>query len=79
MLCLDYNTESLTYTVANPQPTDLSTCTYLLANPSDFPMDFLTVDDAIQLAFLFASVLVVGFTFRAIAQALKTDERFHND
>lgn len=59
------------------QPSDYTTCTYILAQPQDVHADVwnLTMDEAAELMPYFGLVLVMGYTFRAIAQALKTDER----
>lgn len=71
MQCLT-DTGSGTYQIANPQPTETSGCTYLMVQPNEIPMAFMNMspEDGLQVGGLLALVLVVGFTFRAIARAL---------
>lgn len=63
------------FQVANPQPTELTNCVYLIAQPTEIPTAFmnLTPDDGLKVGGLLATVLVVGFTFRAIARVLSTE------
>lgn len=77
MQCLTETTQGV-FQVADPQPVDYTTCTYLIAQPSELQNELfnLTMEDAQILMPYFAIVLVTGFTYRAIAQALKTDERY---
>lgn len=65
------------YQIASPQPTLLSDCVYLLAQPNELPVDFmqLTIDEGLQVGGLLALVLVAGFTFRAIARALYAGDK----
>lgn len=76
MQCLEQVSETQ-FQLPAVQPADYTTCTYVLAQPQDVHADIwnLTTDDAIQLMPLFAVVLVTGFSFRALARALKIDER----
>lgn len=71
MQCLtDIGTGS--YQIANPQPTVTNNCTYLIVQPNEIPTAFMnmTPEQGLEVGGLFALVLVVGFTFRAVAQAL---------
>lgn len=65
------------FTIAAPQPTDYTACTYLLVQPSELqPQIFnLTVEEGVWLGFQLSLILVAGFTFRAIARALNTGEQ----
>jgi hypothetical protein len=69
------------YQIANPQPTDYTTCTYVLVQPSDLQSELwnISIDDGIQIGFLLGLVLLAGFTFRAMARALNSDERYENE
>lgn len=75
MLCL-IQTSDYQFELPATQPTDYTTCTYILAQPQDVHADAwnLTMDDAITLMPYFALVLVMGFTFRAVARALNTGD-----
>ena len=76
MQCL-IQTSEFQFELPATQPSDYTTCTYILAQPQDVHADVwnLTMDEAMELMPYFGLVLVMGYTFRAIAQALKTDER----
>lgn len=83
MLCLTENpgsTGGVYYTVAEPQPTTYTECVYILAQPPEVSNEFwnLTMDEAQELMPYFGLVLVAGFTFRALARALNTEERESN-
>lgn len=64
------------FTIAAPQPTDYTVCTYLVVQPSELqPQIFnLTVEEGVWLGFQLSLILVLGFTFRAIARALNTGD-----
>lgn len=70
-----------TYAVASPQPTELSGCTYLIAQPSELPSGFMnmTTEEGLTVGGLLATVLLVGFTFRAMAHALNFNEKGDKD
>ncbi len=79
MQCLTDNGGG-SFSIASPQPTDTTSCVYVIASPSELQNQFdITLDEASQIMPLLALVLCAGFTFRAIAQALKTDDRNEND
>lgn len=64
------------FSVASPQPTEYSSCVYLIAQPNELPTAFMnmTVDEGLQVGGLLALVLVAGFTIRAIARALSAGD-----
>lgn len=65
------------YVVTSPQPELISDCVYLLAQPNELPSEFMnmTTEEGLTIGGLLATVLVVGFTFRAIARALSQNEK----
>lgn len=70
------------FRVTSPQPTELSNCVYLIAQPHELPsaLMVLTPEEGLQVGGLLATVLVVGFTFRAIARALNvSNDRNENE
>ena len=70
------------YRVTAPQPTELSGCVFIIAQPNELPSAFmvLTPEEGLQVGGLLATVLVVGFTFRAIARALNvSNDRIDNE
>lgn len=71
MLCLQ-DSGAGNYQVVSPQPATINGCTFLIVQPNEIPTAFmnLTPEDGLKVGGLLATVLVVGFTFRAIAQAL---------
>jgi hypothetical protein len=50
---------------------------YLLAQPAELQPEIwnISVEQGLEIGGYLALVLVTGYTFRAMAQALKTDER----
>ena len=69
------------YSLITPQPADYTTCTNVLVSPTELaPQVFnLTAEEGVWLGFQLGLILVVGFTIRAVARALKTDERYHHE
>jgi hypothetical protein len=76
MLCLQ-QLNSTDFQLISPQPADYTGCTYLLAQPSELQPEIwnISVEQGLEIGGYLALVLVTGYTFRAMAQALKTDER----
>ena len=65
------------YRVSDPQPTELSSCVFIIAQPNELPSAFmvLTPEEGMQVGGLLATVLVAGFTIRAIVRALNVNEK----
>lgn len=76
MQCLT-DTGSGNYVVTNPQPTQITDCVYLLAQPNELPTAFMnmTVEEGLEVGGLLSLVLLAGFTFRAVGRALSTYEK----
>lgn len=69
-LCLTQTADG--FQVANPQPTQYTTCTHLVASPNELASNFqLSANDGLQIAMSIIAVWGVGFAFRAIATYLK--------
>lgn len=75
MQCLTQTVDG--FIVASPQPTELSTCTFLLVQPSELPNQLmnLTLEESLTVGSLLGGLLVVGFIFRAVAQALSINDK----
>jgi len=81
MLCLT-ETSAGVYEVLDPQPNFISDCTHILAQSNELPMEFfmLTPAEGLEIGGKLALVLVTGFIFRAVAQALNNfDEGLKNE
>lgn len=65
------------YVLTSPQPTDLTTCTFLLVQPSELPNQLLnlSLEESLTVGSLLAGLLVVGFIFRAVARALDVNDK----
>lgn len=72
MICLDYTASGFVPT--SPQPTDYTTCSYVLQSGSELHTSVmtLTIDEALQLVTPILVLLSIGFVFRALSYALKT-------
>lgn len=68
------------FKITNPQPNDTTNCVYVIAAPSELQNQFnITMQEAQIFMPLLGLVLVMGFTYRAIARALNSDERHYYD
>ena len=76
MLCLQ-QINATDFQVISPQPADYTSCMYLLTQPAELQPEIwnISVEQGLEIGGYLALVLVTGYTFRALAQALKTDER----
>lgn len=66
-------------TIVNPQPTDISTCTYVIGNYSEQAPDLLRLDEqgGIDIAVAVMTLLAAAYVFRALARAINsTDENY---
>lgn len=68
------------FVVADPQPVEISGCTFLLVQPSELPPSALnlTVEEGAQIAGAIAVVWAIGFAARAAIYAIKSSERDSN-
>lgn len=69
-LCLTQTADG--FQLANPQPTQYTTCTHLVASPNELASNYtLTANEGLQISMAIIVVWGVGFAFRAIATMLK--------
>ena len=73
MQCLTDNGDG-TFSVTNPQPATISGCTNLIVQPNELQNELFnfSLEDYRLISMALVGLLIVGFTFRAIAQALDT-------
>jgi len=72
MLCLT-EISAGNYQVASPQPTEYTTCTYVLAQQTDIGINAwaLTPEQGFQIATAIGICWAFGYAFRAVGQFLK--------
>ena len=63
--------------VTNPQPTLITDCVYILAQPAELPNELLqiTPSEGVEIGGKLALVLLAGFTIRAVAKALNAADK----
>lgn len=73
MLCLTDNGNG-SYSVSDPQPTDINSCVYVIAQPIEVQPAIwaLTVEQGTQLAIAILSLWAVAWIWHAASQALDT-------
>lgn len=65
--------------VMNPQPSDLSTCTFVIGSYAEQVPDLLRLDEqgGIDIAVAVLGLLAVAYVFRALARAINsTDDNY---
>lgn len=62
--------------IANPQPADISTCTFVIGNYSEQVPDLLRLDEqgGIDIAVAVLGLLAVAYVFRALARAINSTD-----
>lgn len=76
MQCLTVDAAGVV-SVANPQPADISTCTFVIGSYSEQVPDLLRIDEqgGIDIAVAVMTLLAVAYVFRALARAINfTDD-----
>lgn len=75
MLCLS-QIDSTNFQVASPQPTEYTSCLYVLAQPQDLTFNAwaLDVTQGSQIALAIAVCWAIGWAFRAAISLLKPNE-----
>jgi len=69
------------YQIASPQPTEISDCVYLIAQPQELTAGAwsLTVEQGQQIAFSIALLWAIGAVFRIVISLLKQKETHHEE
>ncbi|ACT52156.1 hypothetical protein [Methylovorus glucosotrophus] len=69
------------YQIASPQPTEISECVYLIAQPKELTAGAwsLTVEQGQQLAAAIALLWAIGAVFRVLISLLKQKESQHEE
>ena len=69
------------YQIASPQPTEISDCVYLIAQPQELTAGAwsLTVEQGQQLAAAIALLWAIGAVFRVLISLLKQKESQHEE
>jgi hypothetical protein len=69
------------FTITSPQPTDYTTCTYILAQQPDIATNAwaLTAAQGAQLSIAIGSLLAVGAVIRVLASFLKPNDGDSNE
>jgi len=80
MLCLS-QIDGNTFQVASPQPTEYTSCTYVLAQPSDLGINAwaLTPDEGYQIATAIAICWAAGYASRVVGQFLKPNQSLEGE
>jgi hypothetical protein len=69
-----------TYTVAIPQPLEMTNCVYILAQPSELAvMPQLTASQGTELAISIAGLWAIAYVFRVCITLLKSNNGDPND
>ena len=70
-----------TYMQSSPQPTDYTTCTYLLVQPSELSNQLFNIDldSWALLTYAIVGVWAVGFTVRSIIRTLNNESEIENE
>lgn len=73
MQCLTQQVDG-SYLLTSPQPTLVTGCVYILAQPNDIQNELLqiTPTEGVEIALKLSLILIAGFIFRAIASLLAT-------
>jgi len=65
------------FAVTSPQPTEYTTCVYVLASPTDFNSQIfnITAVEGLQLSAAIVAVWAIGFVVRMGIKATNVDEK----
>lgn len=80
MQCLTDNGDG-TFSIANPQPTEYTTCVYVAASPTELGNQIwnLTPSQGLELSGAIALTWAIAFGFRMGIKSLKSNERENED